>query len=359
MSAFGFNVFDFGARGDGKTDDTAAIQRAIDFCAKRGGGRICFPYTVTGYRIASPGVEEYKGKPVRAQLIIPPGAHNIMLEGEMPCRLLNDYQVRPMTGTTFTPTLFGSIQNNNTFLFSDWLAPEVHDAEKRPWAILAAPEGNDCKGKFSVSQFSIKNLEFRVHMDQGNMYPTETAVNLQNVSRVNIADSQFCLNETVGDALQHKELQPNPCHTAGLVLSGDQNDDNVLRNVAVQGFRYGIVAGEHVVADYLYIHNCEEGITFHDCSHLSTFGHIVAQHNRMIITTTRERLFGMDKGPCYVIVHALDCEDGIGTKPLVSQLYQGVYDPENRLCGSLLWHMGYGGNSFPTQCAETFAVKKL
>ena len=73
---------------------------------------VTVPYTATGYRIASPGVEEYKGKPVRAQLIIPPGAHNIMLEGEMPCRLLNDYQVRPMTGTTFTPTLFGSIQNN-------------------------------------------------------------------------------------------------------------------------------------------------------------------------------------------------------------------------------------------------------
>ncbi|MBQ8350897.1 MAG: hypothetical protein IJY20_02485 [Clostridia bacterium] len=359
MSAFGFNVFDFGARGDGKTDDTAAIQRAIDFCAQRGGGRICFPYTATGYRIASPGVEEYKGKPVRAQLIIPPGAHNILLEGEMPCRLLNAYQVRPMSVTSFTPTVFGEIKNNNTFLFSDWDAPEVHDAEKRPWSIIAAPEGNSCKGKFSVTQFSIKNLEFRVPMDQGRMYPTQTAVNLQNVSRVNIADSQFCLNETVGDALQNKELQPNPCHTAGLILSGDQNDDNVLRNVAVQGFRYGIVAGEHVVADYLYIHNCEEGLTFHDCSHLSTIGHIVAQHNRMILTTTREHLFGMEKGPCYVIVQALDCEDGIGLRPQVSQLYCAVYDPEKRLHGSLLWHMGWGGDSFPTQCSEQFLITQL
>ena len=141
MSAFGFNVFDFGARGDGKTDDTAAIHRAIDFCAKRGGGRICFPYTPTGYRIAAPGVEEYKGKPVRAQIIIPPGNHNILLEGEMPCRLLNAYQVRPMSATSFTPPVFGGIRNDNTVLFSDWQAPEVHDADKRPWAIIAAPEG--------------------------------------------------------------------------------------------------------------------------------------------------------------------------------------------------------------------------
>ena len=40
MTSFGFNVMDFGAKADGITDDTQAIQAAIDFCAKRGGGRV-------------------------------------------------------------------------------------------------------------------------------------------------------------------------------------------------------------------------------------------------------------------------------------------------------------------------------
>jgi polygalacturonase len=38
-----FNVRDFGASGDGKTPDTAAINRAIERCNSRGGGTVLFP----------------------------------------------------------------------------------------------------------------------------------------------------------------------------------------------------------------------------------------------------------------------------------------------------------------------------
>ncbi len=361
MACFGINVFDFGAKGDGITDDTVAIQAAIDFAAGRGGGKILFPYTKGGYRVASPAVEEINGKAVRAQLVIPEGDANVQLEGEMPCRLLNSYQVRPVEAVknNFLPTTFKTLHNDNTRIFSDWEAPEVHDPNERPYSILAAPEGNSCKGHFSVSNFSITNLEFRVRLDHGKMYPTQSAVNLQNVSRVNITDSQFCLNDQVGDTLLGKELQKNPCHTAGLVTSGDQNDDNVLRNVAVQGFRYGLVCGEHVVADYLYIHNCEEGITFHDCSHLSVIGHIVAQHNTVILSTTSDDLFGMEKGPCFLQIGSLNFECGTGLKPSVSALKYGVYDPDKRLHGSLTWHKPWGKQEFPTLCGDCFEIKRF
>ena len=363
MSSFGINVFDFGARGDGITDDTAAIQAAINHAAERGGGKILFPYTKGGYRIASPAVEEYNGKPLRAQLMIPPGNANIMLEGEMPPRMLNSYIVRELDAVkqNFNPTRFAEkpLGSDNTRIFSDWDAPEEQDATARPYAIIAAPEGTSCKGKFSVMQFSMANLDFRVRMSREKMYPTESAVNLQNVSRVHISDCQFSLSENVGDTVLGKELQPNPCHTAGLILSGDQNDNNVLRNVAAQGFRYGIVAGEHVVADYLYIHNCEEGITFHDCSHLSVINHIVAQHNTVIISTADTDLFGMPKGPCNVEIGSVNFECGVGFKPAVSQLKYGVRDNDGRLHGSLKWHKPWGKKEFPTLCTEKFTVEKF
>lgn len=44
------NVKDFGAKGDGKTDDRKAIQRAIDEAARRVGFRVRFPPGV--YRLS-------------------------------------------------------------------------------------------------------------------------------------------------------------------------------------------------------------------------------------------------------------------------------------------------------------------
>src|SRR5579863_4366289 len=42
-AASGFDVRTFGAKGDGKTLDTAAINKAIDRAASAGGGTVLFP----------------------------------------------------------------------------------------------------------------------------------------------------------------------------------------------------------------------------------------------------------------------------------------------------------------------------
>lgn len=47
------NVKDFGALGDGVTDDSNAIQQAIDFAYGRGGGIVYVPFSENGYLISS------------------------------------------------------------------------------------------------------------------------------------------------------------------------------------------------------------------------------------------------------------------------------------------------------------------
>ena len=357
------NVMLFGAKGDGVTDDTRAIQKAIDFLDGRGGGKLYFPYTKQGYLLSSPA-KEYasNGRLVRAQLVLPPSNSNIQFEGEMPCKLLYSYQVRPLESASqnYTPTKFGEMSRSNTFLHSTWDAPEVTDSLERPWAVIAAPEGDDCDGRFSMSSFSIKNMEIRVHLDTARMYPTTSAAFLKNISRLIVEDSQFCLDEQVGDTELRKSLQPNPCHTIGLHTSGNQNDDQILRNVAVQGFRYGFVLGEHICADYLYVHNCEEAVVFHDATHLSTIGHIVAQHNRIILSTTRGKMFGNNPDDVNVTIGVLNFEGGqtVPSPPEVSKLVYGIYDPGNRLRGSVKWHEPWGMGVFPVYGAKRFDIQK-
>ncbi len=360
------SVRDFGARGDGVSDDTAAIQAGIDYLAARGGGKLYFPFTRSGYLVASPA-REYadNGRLVRAQIVIPPGfGHNIRLEGEMPCKLLYSYQVRPKgcEKNGFKPTVFGSNQNVNTMLHSTWDAPEVTDPKERPWAVIAAPEGDRCAGKFSVPILSFANLEIRVHLDKEKMYPTTSAANFHNISRLIVEDSQFCLDENVGDTNLGKELQESPCHTVGLMASGDQNDDQIFRNVASQGFKYGFVFGEHTCAEHLYVHNCEYAISFADATHPAIINRVVAQHNTRIFCTLPNGAFGRRASWVNLVVNECDYETGEGTLPKVSRMKYGVYDPDSRFRGSITYLQGCPGNGrcfFPVDGGTNLTLRVL
>ena len=59
-----YNVNDFGALGDGKADDSKAIQSCIDTCSENGGGTVVL---LSGYTYFSSSIQIKKGVDLHLQ----------------------------------------------------------------------------------------------------------------------------------------------------------------------------------------------------------------------------------------------------------------------------------------------------
>ena len=338
------NIVDFGAVGDGVNDDTDAIQRTINHVYARGGGTVYVPFSPRGYRIAKPAMDTVDGKACRSQLYIPSDTvdsgrwRNICLQGEMPVVQLHYYQLRDGRGRW--PATEFDLPINNCVLFSDWEAPENCTApNSRPWSLISVLDSGVAL-PFGVENLTVRNLEFRVVFNTGKMYPSSSAANFRCASRLVVEHCHFGLTKNIASHSQQKALAANPCYCAGLIASADQNDHQAFRSVGVQGFKYGFVFGEHTVADYLYVHNCEEGIVFHDCSHLSHIHHVVAQHNRIIVSALRQPTFELpDSRNIYFQINSIDFEPGF-EPPEAYLMRYGVFDPDNRMHAKVTYHSG-------------------
>ncbi len=151
-----FDVRQFGARGDGKTFDTTAIQAALDACGKAGGGTVTF----------SPGI--YLSQPLTlrtktamllekgATLLASPAQTNFLKGGGDWLKAKSGGDFIPLIGgkdlTDVAITGQGTIDGNG----ANWWGPAEEARTRKPGYVLPRPdlvELNNCK---NVSMAGVK-----------------------------------------------------------------------------------------------------------------------------------------------------------------------------------------------------------
>lgn len=319
-----FNVTDYGATGDGSTDDTSAIQSAIDAAETAGGGVVYFPAGV--YVVNGALQDTSRGN---AQLIMPaidsPDDEPITIE------LRGAFAPPPnvsVIGATPTPdsqsVIKGTLNTGTGALLGGWGPIGSFNDNTRVNLVL-----ND--------------LTIRMPAN-----PVLTAVDASHIATLQ-ADGLFI---DTGSYYVQGLAEPTTSTSYGLRMPRNGNGaDLALGTVNVMGFYKGYQFGEHSNGFQVNAWGCKVAYEFIAADHASHFVRMMAVHCEKVLTAT---------GNHYVDIEQLNVEHAT-TGWWVTD--QDVDDPSSYLRGALRWHVVLAGtgpdNTFTINGAAGMACEQI
>lgn len=238
MQAATFNVRDYGALGDDKTDNTAAFSRCIQAVIKAGGGKMFLPDGFYRGRIIIPAIS----KPIPSWMTI---------------EIIGESLPTPVFGTigNFPVRKHGTI---------------IQCLDKSgPAVISVSKSANALYGDYSAVHVIIRNLDVRSYDN-----PAIGGVDLQWALQ--------CQLENVFINTDIYNVQASmPTHgTRGLITPESNNAAlTILRNVQVTGYHTGILVSEHTDADNIVVASNTNGLEFAFAHHASQFRRVGAYRN--------------------------------------------------------------------------------
>ena len=251
-----FNVRDYGAVGDDKTDNTAAFSKCLDALIAAGGGRMYLPDGVYRGRIAIPPVS----KPTPSWITV---------------EIVGESEPTPVYGTIGNFPL----QNHGTI---------VKSLATKGAAVISAsnpPKGQALYDRFSAVYVVIRNLDVRTYDNPA-------------IGGMDLAAAMQCRLENVFINTGVYSVQASlPTHgTKGLVTPFHDNAAlTILRNVSVTGYHTGIVAYEHTDGDNITLGSNVNGLEFAKTCHASRFGRVLAQRCTHAVTVTGAHGFSIEQ----------------------------------------------------------------
>lgn len=247
-----FNVVDYGAVGDDKTDNTDAFSLCLRAVIDAGGGRMYLPDGVFRGRIRIPAVPEQKWITVE---------------------IIGENEPTPVFGTIGSRQLM----ENGTI---------VKSLSETGIAVISAENAPDpAFGGFSMVTVVIRNLEVRTYDDPG-------------IGGIDLRFAAQCKIENVFVNTGEYNVQASkPTHgTSGLVTPGLNNGAwTVLRNVVVSGYDTGIVVNEHTDGDNIVVASNINALSFPFAHHASRFARVGAYRNTNNVTVTGHHGFSIEQ----------------------------------------------------------------
>ena len=249
-----FNVLDYGAVADDKTDNSEAFSACLKAVVSVGGGRVYLPAGVYRGRMAIPPVS----KPIVSWITV---------------EIVGEREPTPVFGT------IGSfpLQQNGTILKSL--------SESGPAVISAAASPRALYGSFSALNVVLKNLDVRTYDDPG-------------IGGVDLGYALQCKLENVFINTGVYNVQASkPSHgTVGLVTPACNNAAlTVLRNVVVTGFHTGIQVNEHTDGDNIVVASNINGLEFCQAHHASRFARVGTYRNTHHVTVSGKHGFSIEQ----------------------------------------------------------------
>ena len=340
----------FGAKADSVTDDTDAIQKAINAVFARGGGIVFFPRGV--YALGRPPVpRDFRGGNPNSQIYIPsrevaklnhdgtgianPEEHNnqggISLIGEcVPLSTVGQYAVHQSDPEQIKLVTELAAPFAGSVLYSTYTNPHP---DGNPTAILGFSVPRDTHFGFGSGQTELKNLTFRAHVEKDKGYPTLSGINAQ------CARSMIMANVNVDVDQPLPKLVDPPGDVAGIIFPKVNCEMSYFVNLGVYGFKYGYIFGEHANGDAIYAATCTHAFVFSGGSHIICLGLLTAQNCRHQLSSLSTPLLGHPPGRAFLKIAAVNIERNPKQIPYDFNYANFVNDPGNLLYGSMTFHI--------------------